>query len=210
MNAETRERFESALSDLESLSRDKGISDERAAGYYDAAKLVQKALDASPEPARAEPVAWLIRQDSEAQWFLWQLYKSKPDLPSPWEIKPLYAAPPPPTLPPGWVAVPVEPTEAMYQQGREVARNYLPKHGMLEATFRAMLAAAPPCPAVSLPEGWPWDAETRGRLSEGFDQWAHDIGEAMDQGPEGHHGQMTALIDLARWLDQSPPTEDNK
>jgi hypothetical protein len=55
-----RERFETVLRDMESMSRDKGISDERAAGYYDAAKLVQEALDASPEPARAEPVMWSI------------------------------------------------------------------------------------------------------------------------------------------------------
>jgi hypothetical protein len=115
------------------------------------------------------------------------------------------AGPPMPALPPGWVPVPVEPTEAMYQQGREVARSYLPKHGMLEATFRAMVKAAPPCPAVTLPDGWPWHATIRERIAgylrdEADDDDRHDPECGIFAEPE--------LADLkrwlVRWLDQSP------
>jgi hypothetical protein len=174
----------------------------RAGRYNDDSKPVHHvvqdmaaALDASPEPARAEPVAWkagpgiFVREEDALAYCSDMMREDGP--------MPLYAAPHPPALPPGWVAVPVEPTEEMYQQGREVARSYLPKHGMLEATFRAMVKAAPPCPAVSLPDGFPWDAKTRQSMQRylraGFDAYSPI---SMD-----NLARVNALI---RWLDQSP------
>jgi hypothetical protein len=75
-------------------------------------------------------------------------------------------------------------------------------HGELA---RAVLAAAPPLPAVSLPEGWPWHATIRERIAgylrdEADDDDRHDPECGIFAEPE--------LADLkrwlARWLDQSP------
>jgi NTP pyrophosphatase (non-canonical NTP hydrolase) len=118
------------------------------------------ALDASPEPARAEP----------------------------------------PALPPGWVAVPVEPTDEMLRDGAANIGAFFERHGLYphsRAVYRAMLAAAQPRPAVSLPDGWPWDAETRQSMQRylraGFDAYSPI---SMD-----NLARVNALI---RWLDQSP------
>ena len=165
-------------------------------------------------------------------------------------------------LPPGWVAVPVEMTEAMFFAG-VTAQTLQPTP---RAVFEAMLAAAPPRPAASLPDangvdeyqefiisGW----RTKGSYPDNLTDsdigvaglgLAGEAGEAAEHvkkllrgdGPinkeafaaelgdvlayvasncaihglsmrdvmEGNVRKLTAR--RARWLDQSPPTEDTK
>ena len=53
-----------------------------------------------------------------------------------------------PALPPGWVAVPVEPTAAMVQAAHRLDLSYMPGRGGTNraAVYGAMLAAAPKPP----------------------------------------------------------------
>jgi hypothetical protein len=54
----------------------------------------------------------------------------------------------------------------------------------------------PPCPAVNLPDGWPWDSSTRFLMAAILRILAADT---RVQGP---------AQSLARWLEQSSPTEE--
>jgi hypothetical protein len=99
------------------------------------------------------------------------------------------------------VAVPVEPTEEMLRDGAAKVRAFFERHGpypRTQAMYHAMLAAAPPHPAVSLPEGWPWDAETRSRM-------AHLLYAACGLWLRAEErATHDAMLALARWLEQSP------
>lgn len=87
----------------------------------------------------AEPVAWM-----------WEIYggghmyaKIKP---SSLDSTPLYAAPPAPVVPNGWVLVPVEPTHEMQSAAACAIRfdtTPINKLWTGNAVYRAMLAAAP-------------------------------------------------------------------
>lgn len=103
----------------------------------------------------------------------------------------------PPALPPGWVAVPVELTDEQLAVLLGIVPAMLPGFMIgadyLRQEHAKMLAAAPPCPAVSLPEGWPWNEETRGVLSrilEGSCFWWPEY--------------RSSARALARWLDRLP------
>lgn len=60
-----------------------------------------------------------------------------------------------PPLPPGWVAVPVEPTAAMVQAAHRLDLSYMPGRGGTNraAVYGAMLAAAPKPPTDTLING---------------------------------------------------------
>lgn len=110
------------------------------------AKVLEMCSDA-PEVGGAEPVAFISRTregdvlDVNRQF----------DAP---RVTPLYTHPPEVGLPPGWVAVPVEPTREMLWVDTEVAGNSH-WHGDVEISEKRlqelwadMLSAAPPCPGV--------------------------------------------------------------
>jgi hypothetical protein len=194
MNAETRERVERIRKFIEHLPLHYGEYQQSALDQIDGI------LDASPEPARAEPVAWIhpdylaeVERDGVSEGCqVSNAPESNVDVA-------LYSAPPPPAMPPGWVAVPVEPTEEMVWAGKEAMRRSL-AHLPAFSCYHAMLYAAPPHLAVSLPEGWPWDAETRNHLQSFlWHGYEHVLAE-----PDCEE----SVTQLARWLDQSPPTED--
>jgi len=111
-----------------------------------------------------------------------------------------------PALPPGWVAVPVEPTDEMLRDGAANIGAFFERHGLYpnsRAVYRAMLAAAPPCPAVSLPDGFPWDAGTRKELAFLINaRISSTIPWVQETGMPTH--LESAAVSLARWLEQSP------
>lgn len=102
-------------------------------------------------------------------------------------INALYAAPPPAV--PGWV--PVEPTEEMLREAAAKVRAFLGTEGPYprsRAMYRAAIAAAPPYPAVSLPDYAELKAENE-RLKRSLDranEYHERLAERLDirQDPE--------------------------
>jgi hypothetical protein len=159
------------------------------------------------EPAMAEPVALATDDDVEAlakQCGWDNRTYMKPAHYAEWcqKMRQFAALARPHALPPGWVPVPVEPTSAM----RFPVECWFNHPEDADTVYHAMLAAAPTCPAVSLPDGWPWDADDRHAAAVNI----NDLADEMDMGPPSDAGQAALVHSIARWLDQSPPTEGER
>jgi hypothetical protein len=195
MNSETRERIQDLIR----------RADDGDLTFHSLTTELQDILDASPEPARAEPVAWkagpgiFVREEDALAYCSDMMREDGP--------MPLYAAPHPPALPPGWVAVPVEPTEEMLlarivEPLRGLVKGHEAEAEVLEcerSDYRNMLAAAPPCPAVTLPDGWPWNPVRRAKMS----RILMDVAAERPQAPISKD-TAKAIRRIARWLDRSP------
>lgn len=152
----SREAMQMALDALENSSEHVFVDTSMAHKRGTAIDALRAALAVGDKPETSEPVAWRWEQatwpEHDVRGRGWHVLYGPGNPGIPWmtrSVTPLYTSP---ALPPGWVAVPVEPTQEMLRDtdGRgliEPDEYYFESQDSADEfardLFRSMIAAAP-------------------------------------------------------------------